>query len=576
MKKILLILFGILLNLNLGYSQLKGLSSFDMESMMKGDALEQLNGDQLTNTMAMPFGNVVEAESYFVGPGDIIMIQNLSSMTQKDITIVTPENKLIVPRIGEVDLKGKTLAEARELILSKITGNTKDALAFVSLYRPRNVIIEVTGNVGNPGTYTYPASYKISTIMRFANQLQSSTVTTLQQGTMLHQKIEKKKQFDELFSNSGIPYNSTFQNRNILVLHSDGSSVIADLEKAQVLNDAKYDPYIREGDRIFVPYNNMEVTNISISGSVIRPFITAFKKGDMASLLLKFGGGLQEDADMDNVRLFLPNDNQTIDLKIDEKLNLLQEDIELQPGSFIIVGQKKEERTTNSGVVSVVGNVKKPGIYQVINDKSTIKEVIEMSGGFTSEAYLPLATIIRRDASINDPKSINFQLMENFMHSSLTIYDTTRYQIDIIMREPRVACDFEALFDKGDVNSNISLRDGDIVKIPSNPKTVFVFGQVKNPGYIKFVEGKNMEWYVKKAGGYAETSNKDAARIIRGKNKIWVEGKDDILVYAGDEIYVPAPPNIPAEVKAQTWVMWSSLASTAFALLNLVYWWTRP
>jgi len=295
----------------------------------------------------------------------------------------------------------------------------------------------------------------------------------------------------------------------------------------------------------------------------------------MASLLLKFAGGLQEDADLDNIKLILPEDGKTMDLKIDEKMNLLQEDMELQPGSMIIVGKRNGVKRSDKGLVSLIGNVQKPGVYPIVNDKTTIKELIEMSGGFTAEAYLPLATIVRRDESLTDPKSVNYQLMEKFKHSNLTIYDTTRYQIDIIMREPRVACDFEAIFKSKDANDNITLKDGDIVKIPSNPKTVFVFGQVKNPGYIEFEEGKNMEWYIQKAGGYAETSNKDGARIIRGKNKVWVEGKKNVLVYAGDEIYVPAPPHFPVEAQAQSWIMISSIASTVFALINTLYWWTR-
>jgi len=574
MKKILLI-FGIFLCFNYANSQVKGLSSFDLENLIKGDAIEQLNSDQMSNAMAMPLGNVVDAYCYYVGPGDVLLIQNLSSLNQKDITVVSPENKVVIPRIGEVDLKGKTLAEARELILAKIQGNTKDALAFVSLYKPRNVIIEVTGNVTNPGTYTYPASFKISTVIKFANQIKPTATTTLQQGTLINQKTEKKKQFDELFSNSGISYLSSFKTRNILVINSDGSSSVADLDKAAVHNDAKFDPYIREGVQIYIPYDNKEVPKISISGSVIRPYVTSFKKGDFASMLLKLGGGLLEEADLDNVQLILPDDSKTIALKIDNKLNLQQDDIELQPGSMIIIGQKNDVRKSIQGVVSVIGNVNKPGVYQIINDKTTIKEIIDNCGGFTSEAYLPLATIVRRDKSITDTKSINYLLMEKFKNSNLTIYDTTRYQIDIMMREPRVSCDFEAIFIKGNQNSNITLKDGDIIRIPSNPRTVFVFGQVKNPGYITFLEGKNMKWYIEQAGGFSENSKKKAARIIRGNNNTWVEGNDDVLVYAGDEIYVPSPPNIPAEAEAQTWIMLSTIASTVFGLFNVIYWWTR-
>jgi len=397
----------------------------------------------------------------------------------------------------------------------------------------------------------------------------------MQQNMLLFEKLEKSKMIDELFSNSGMPYISSYANRNIIVFHNDGSSEIADMEKSQALNDSKYDPYIREGDKIFVPYENAEYPIITVAGSVIRPFVTAFKKEDMASMLLKFGGSLREDADINHTRLILPESDKTVDLKIDENLNLISEDIKLEPGSVILIGQEKARAKLENGVVSVIGQVNNPGVYPITANKTTIREVIDMAEGFTPEAYLPLAYIIRRDESITEPKSFAYRAMEKFQYSNLTPYDTTRYKIDIQMRQPVVSCDFAAIFEKNIQSANITLKDGDIVKIPANPKTVFVFGQVRNPGYVPYEENKTMGWYIQKAGGYSETAEKSAARIIRGKNKTWVEGDNNVYVYAGDEIYVPAPSNVPAEIKSQTWAMVAAAVGALASLINVIWFISR-
>jgi protein involved in polysaccharide export with SLBB domain len=573
-KKVAILFLLIFSAINLN-AQIKGSSSYDMEEMLKSDALEQLNSDQISKN-TIPFGDIVNPDYYYLGPGDILVIQNLSTISQKEIVAVSPENSIIIPRIGLIDLSNKTLSEAKILIVEKIKANIKDALVYVSLQKPRNVIVELSGNVDIPGTYTYPASFRVSTLLKYVQQQKNSGMMPIHQSNALYQKFERNKQLQVLFSDGNLPLFSDYSSRNTIVLHNDGTSSIVDFELATATNNIQYDPHIREGDRIHVPFSEKDFPIITIAGSVNRPYVTAYKSGDKASLLLKFGISLKPDADLENVRLILPESNRSMSLKIDEKMSLLSEDFELEPGSIIIIGKKQGSKTNENGVVSVVGNVSKPGIYPIKNFITSVKDIIGDAGGFTDEAYLPLAYIIRRDDDFESPNSIQHQIMERFQYSNLTQYDTTRYQIDMRLKQPRVSCDFVALFKNNDEKANAYLKDGDIIKIPSNPRTVFVYGQVKNPGYIKFEENKNMNYYIQKAGGYTENAEDDNARIIRGNNKTWIVGDDKVYVYAGDEVYVPAPPAIPLEVKSQTYMFYASIGSLLLAIAQNIYWWTRP
>ena len=48
-----------------------------------------------------------------------------------------------------------------------------------------------------------------------------------------------------------------------------------------------------------------------------------------------------------------------------------------------------------------------------------------------------------------------------------------------------------------------------------------------------------MEYYLERAGGYAYDADRDGARLIRARTGLREELRNDLLVEAGDEIWVP-------------------------------------
>jgi protein involved in polysaccharide export with SLBB domain len=207
---------------------------------------------------------------------------------------------------------------------------------------------------------------------------------------------------------------------------------MADLEKSKALDDHKFDPYVREGDEITIPFSNKEFDVISISGAVYRPSVVAYKTGDKASLLLKLGYGLRENADMENITLIIPGDfgdRNEFKLEVTKDMKLIGQDYDLVPGSSIIVGRKKKATKGTQGIVSVIGNVQKEGSYLIKPNTTTISEVIEMAGGFTDEAYLPQSYILRREVNelgIEDQrrKVLNEFFMKNLNRNDY-VYTTT-------------------------------------------------------------------------------------------------------------------------------------------------------
>lgn len=549
-------------------SQIKGLSTIDPEKLFQEDVLGKLDKEQESIKDISTIGNVVDPKFYYIGPGDLLALQNLTFSINTEYLRITPEVSVLIPRIGELNLSGKTLQEARELIINTIKSRNPEAIVSVSLYKPRNVLVTIRGNVIKDGVYAFPASYRISTAIKMANLTQTQNVFQQQQYFTFSRFKDINKEIEKLYNESGLSYSSVYSLRNVSVIHSNGSSETADIIKANALNDPSYDKYIQENDEIFVPFEPESFPSITVSGAVRKPGVYSFKKDDDLNLLLKVSGGLSDDADHNNI--FLVNgDGVTQRVELKEGLNP-SNNVPLYPGAILNVGRKKLEKNQNLGIVAVIGNVKQPDNYTITPGRTRLKEVIEMAGGFTNEAYLPLATIIRKRYKYLSPFNPDREVFESFKQTDLTLEDTVRFNIDITYKKPYVVCDFYELFVNNNEQHNVILENEDLITIPSNPKSVYVFGQVKNPGYINFTEKKDIDWYINLAGGYAPKADKGRARIIRGKNKVWIEQEKNVIVFAGDEIYVPKPPDLPPGVEIQNYSLIATAITTAISLSYLL------
>lgn len=556
------------LSSNFLLSQIKGLSTIDPEKLFQEDVIGRLDKDQEAIKDLTTIGNVVNPKFYYIGPGDLLALQNITFSITTEYLRVTPEVSVLVPRIGEINLKGKTLEEAREIIISAIKNRNPEAVVSLSLYKPRNVLVSIKGNVIKDGVYAFPASFRISTAIQMANLTQTQNIFQQQQFFTYSRYKDLNKEIERLYSETGIAHTKVYSLRNVTVIHSDGTSETADIIKATALNNPDYDKYIKENDEIIVPYELEDFPTISVAGAVRKPGIYPFKKDDDLNLLIKASGGFSDDADLDNI-ILINGDGISQKIKVNPDLSPAQ-NVPLYPGAILNIGRKAVEIKQNAGLVSVIGNVKKSGNFVITPGKTRLKEVIEMAGGFSSDAYLPLATIIRKENKFISAFNPGREYFEKFKQTDLTMEDTIRFNIDISYKKPYVACDFYELFVNNDESHNVILEDGDLITIPSNPKSVYVFGQVKNPGYINFFEGKDIDWYIERAGGYAPKADKKRARIIRGKNKVWIEQEKNVKVFAGDEIYVPKPPDLPPGIELQNYSLIATAITTAISLSYLL------
>ncbi len=551
---------------NNAFAQTKGLSGLDPEKMMLDGMQSTLIGDSKMSAESMIIGDIVEPDYYKVGPGDVLNYYNLTtSSNNMQFVTVSPECSVFIPRVGEVNVRNMTITQAKAAVIAKVKEQQSNAVITLSLYKPRKVFVTLSGNTINNGIYSLPASYRISTAILAISKMSESDQKQPQLLYNYERSLDKKRKMDEKFNSSGIGSQLDYSSRYLSIIRKDGSSVTADIEKARVNNDISLDPYVQENDKIVLPFNNDDISYISVSGAVNRPCLIPWKKGDKISELIKIAGGLSAQADISNISLTYPT-GTTSPLNYNSTNNTFSQDIEIEPGCGIAVALSEIKKSNKqSAFVSLKGEVKKPGIYQILEGETKLKDVIEQAGGFTENAYLPLANIYRSEGnSVISKFDDSFQ--EFFRASDLTMEDSTRVKNNIYHSLPIVSCNFADLYVNNSEEDNVKLQSGDLVSIPKCPKTIYVFGYVNKPGYLDFEPGKTLEWYLKRAGGVTKGGKQGRARIIRGNNNAWVEGDEKVFVFAGDKIFVPTAPDLPPGTEIQTY---SLLISGVFALISI-------
>lgn len=507
-----------------------------------------------------PSDGVISPDHYRIGPGDALSLHVLPLPGIEQIIIVSADNSIILPRFGSVSLAGKTLAQTRDTIAKIYALRNPNALVSISLRRARTVYCSVRGNVAFPGVKTYPASARISSIVALANQPPAAATA---------KPASVKNTADALTATVSVAGLSSYAARNIAVLHSDGTTENADFIRAKYGASPESDPTVREGDEIIVPFEPEAFSAISIGGAIRRPTTLAFKNGDKLSMLLRAGCGLRDDAEIDDITLTLPDGSKQI-IKVRDNGELDGADANIRAGSTLTVGLAPKAAVATQGLAEITGEVANPGTYPIINNQTRIKDLMEQAGGFTQNAYLPLAYVARREK--NKPNvEVEKPGWAQMQYTDLTFEDTTRLLIHTALKRPVVSMDFVKAFRDNSAADNITLADGDIIVIPANPRRVYVYGQVMQPGYVEYTPGKRLGWYIERAGGYAAGAERKLTRIIKGKNKVWVEDNDTVFVEAGDEVYAPPPPYTPPGYNLQLYTFIGTILTTvAFLTSTLV------
>jgi polysaccharide export outer membrane protein len=472
----------------------------------------------------MAFESTVKPEYYYVGPGDIIDVSIWMSPPQNYLLPVTPEGTLIIPTVGEVSVTDMTLAKAKEKILLEVRKKYLNVGITATLAKPRQVVVLVSGHVVNPGSLTMSAAERVHRAVDEANR-PSRTQTA-----------------DDV-----TPVVTTMSSRNILVRHKDGSSSRVDIKKYFVTHHDDLDPYLREGDVIVVPKRDPYKNAVVLYGQFNTNGRIEYVPGDSLTDAVQLANGLATNVAPEQAVFSRMNEdgstitNSTIDLAA--ILEGREANIALQPGDRIILNAKQDARADYN--VDVRGEVKYPGTYPITRNSTRLSEIIRNAGGFTDMASIENAEVQRSTYLPEQTKESEKEGLLS-LRGGRSSSDSTGYEVESILRlrQEAVSVDFQKLFVEKDTTQDVVLQREDQIVVPSRRQTLYVFGQVVNPGHVPYIEGRDVSYYVKRAGGFADHASRGEIKVIKARTKQWLHPGDTKLE-EGDNIWIPAEQDHP-------------------------------
>ncbi len=552
-----LLIVGIYLGAMLGqplsaWAQLSG--SISIPDLLKMRPETRPDVAQYTGK-TFPLDAPVNPAEYYVGPGDVLGLNIWSSMPVEHQLTITPEATLLIPNVGVVDVRDETLEAVKKKVGALVSRRYPNAEVSLTLLAPRRVIVQITGDVLNETKFEMNSLQRVDNLIATANALPSA-ITDLQ-----------------AYKNELAYARSSPSLRNIMVQRRTGQLIRVDLVKYQATGEGKYNPYLREGDQVFVPLRRDMTLGIGVSGGVRRTGSFEFVPGDSLTDLIAMGFGFNARADSQHAVLtrLTPDAQGKETLQVNPAAILAgkEPNIGLRPGDRLFVHEIRERR--QAFIVAVDGAVQQPGHYPVTLNTTRLSEVIRAAGGFTRDANIKAATLIRAQISPETaPEEIaREQLLSS--RSTLGVQDTSYYLTEtaLRLREELVAVDFYKLFVLGDSTQDVTLRNYDRIYVPALKRTVYVFGQVLSPGHVEYAEGQDYRYYITKAGGFAAKASEGDVKIIKGSTRIWFD-PDETTIEDGDFIWVPKYREYPFAYHLNIWVQVAGIIGTAATVALLI------
>lgn len=442
----------------------------------------------------------IDENIYKVGTGDSFTAFLWGTLNTQISSVINLEGDFVMANVGVVKIKGLTLKDAKEKIKIKIFEQYKTVDVTIVLNKVKEFKAYILGEVQLPGGYIVSGTSRVSDLLQMAG------------GTT---------EFSSL--------------RNIKIVNNSDSVISAsDLVQFYKCNDISKNPYLNEGDRVFISKSNEKV---NISGAVNYPGEYDYQSGDSLSTLIRLCGGLSRGADSGRIIIKrFKNDSdslQTIlctfnDSSICQTL--------LYPDDRIIIAEKTDYRVYRNVIIN--GEVMFPGTYPIQKDKTKLLSLIEMAGGLTETANLRNSTIKRKsDTKFYDNREL--ERLKNLTPDLLSPTEKGYLLARITDDENNVSINLEDLFKSGQRANDIILRDGDEITIGAQDLSVKMIGGVISPGLVEFRNGEKVNFYINKAGGFSDNAKRSSVKILKHGTGSWRNESSIESIEAGDIIWVP-------------------------------------
>ena len=482
--------------------------SFSDVDLVLADSLDTTDSEELITPLVFgrniftnrnltfaPSMNIPTPANYKLGPGDEVIVDIWGTNQATIRQTISPEGTINVQDIGLVNLNGMTVKEAdaymRRMLgrIYSVYGDDAASEIKLTLGNIRTIQVNMMGEVAVPGTY-YVSSF--SNIYHALHR--AGGVSNLGSLREIH-LMRKGKKISTI-------------------------DVYEFILKGKSFDDIT----LEEGDIVIVPtYKAL----VDISGNVKRPMFYELKENETVADLLDYAGGFSGDAFKNNLRLIRQNGREY------KVFTINQSDypsFALMDGDALTVGAMLD-RFENR--IEIKGAVFRPGVYELGNEISTVRQLVEKAEGIKGDAFTNRALLQREK-------------------EDLTL-------------------ETQALDIAGILNGtapDVSLRKNDILYIASIHELndlgyIEVFGEVAKPGQFVFAENTTLEDIIMQAGGLLESASTvkvDVSRRVKNsesmettdtlsynysfalKDGFVIDGEPNFVLQPYDQVYVRRSP----------------------------------
>jgi protein involved in polysaccharide export with SLBB domain len=391
----------------------------------------------------------------------------------------------------------------------------------------------------------------------------------------------------------------------------DNERTVLDVDVSAALKGAEgQDVELEDGDWVrILKVTDVRANDVYIEGDVLRPGEYELKPGMKVRDLIATAQGLgPREPFLERAVVFrtLPDASiQIVSFNLRKALDGVETDnVELQRWDRVLVHSYSELRQIDSRslarvsqlrkwqdarTVSVLGEVARPGIYEIKGDDSDrLAVLMREAGGLTPDAFPEGAVFLRdvRQLTTSEHMKLASEVKQRFESLANRYYQAellarlglsgapqatpavggtmgtvgaaagalvglageqgTREgavaapaELPPIVPTGRVPLDLKRIVESNGKEEDVVLRDGDTIIIPPKALAVIVTGAVAIPSSIIYRPSQAIDYYVRRAGGYTEDSDAGRSVIIRASGELTPASRST-AVQPGDIIMVPA------------------------------------
>ena len=514
------------------YRRASSMTDKELEERKKLNRFGDLIFDMM-QTSFMPTNEPNFDGTYILDFGDVLEIQLVGQNNETIEQAIKRDGSINLSNIGKIYVSGISLSQAVDLIQNKIKDAYIGTNAYISVTNIRDIQILVSGNSYNPGIYTLNGNSNMLHVLAMAG---------------------------------GIDKNGSYRE----IKHIRNNEVIDTLDLYDIFIYGKsfVGKRLRSGDSVFVsPVKNLS----SIMTGVKRPGVYEVKRDETFQDLINFANGFSKKAIKDVFYIERIIESEVKVLELDQK-NLI---------SKIIEGDTLFIKELNLGSVEITGAVNRPGTY-TITEGEKLLSLIQRAGGYNKSAY-PLGGVLINQNTLQVNKEAQARLYNKYLETLLINANETFDQSFLILLDEfknaeasgRVIAEFDLDYLEQNPDQNTTLYDKDEIFIPKITEQVYVYGEVQNPGTVRFSSNKDINYYIKNSGGLGPLSSKKNIYIVQpnGESFLVKSGRLSFLdrgsnsIFPGSIIYVPRKTNIDSLQVASIWA--PIISSLALSLTSL-------